>query len=63
VPQEIDTAGQMADLNPEAIFAIPDTAAAQILSDDGGVRIDGEACKDLDDDSEKSFRSIVFVPG
>ena len=35
------------DLRPEGLFAIPQTAAIQLLSDDGGITIDGFECKAL----------------
>ena len=39
---------------PEAIFAMPD-GAIHVLSDDGGVMVDGERCKDADKE-KRSFR-------
>ena len=41
-------------LFPEAIFAMPD-GSIHILSDDGGVMVDGERCKDADK-AKRSFR-------
>jgi hypothetical protein len=45
-------------LHPEALFEIPGTASVQVLSDDGGVRVGGVACKDLPR-GRRSFRSII----
>lgn len=46
------------DLSPEALFAWPD-GSLQVLSDDGGLVIDGKRCKDLDR-SERRFRSTTL---
>ena len=46
-------------LRPEALFEIPGTDQVQILSDDGGVKAGGIACKDRPVD-EQSFRSITL---
>jgi hypothetical protein len=48
-------------LRPEALFAIPNSDTVQVLSDDGGVEIDGKACKDQDE-ARQSFRSITVKP-
>jgi hypothetical protein len=49
------------NFRPEALFAIPQTAMVQILSDDGGVTMDGMRCKDLEK-SRQSFRSMTVKP-
>ena len=43
---------------PEALFVVPNTTLLQILSDDGGVKVDSTDCKDLDA-SRQTFRSIT----
>jgi hypothetical protein len=47
----------LGNLRPEALFAIPDSNRAQLLSDDGGVVINGIECKKLSPASQ-SFRSL-----
>ncbi len=49
------------DLRPEAQFAIPHTGQVQLLSDDGGVTIDGIECKKLPA-SRQTFRSLIVTP-
>jgi hypothetical protein len=49
------------DLRPEALFAIPHTSQVQLLSDDGGVTIDGVKCKKLPA-SRQTFRSLIVTP-
>jgi len=49
------------DLRPEALFAIPQTDRVQLLSDDGGVKMSGVACKNLPA-SRQTFRSLTFKP-
>lgn len=51
----------LGDLRPEALFAIPGTNALQLLSDDGGVVIDGQACKRLPAERQ-TFRSTIVTP-
>ncbi|MCC6196167.1 MAG: DUF3616 domain-containing protein [Burkholderiales bacterium] len=46
------------DLRPEALFAIPQSSNVQLLSDDGGVRIDGAECKKLPA-ARQAFRSLT----
>lgn len=46
-------------LRPEALFAVPDSDAVQILSDDGGVEVNGIACKDRPNVAQ-SFRSRLL---
>jgi hypothetical protein len=52
---------ELRDLRPEALFAIPQTANVQLLSDDGGVKIDGVECKKLPAD-QQTFRSLIITP-
>lgn len=44
------------DFNPEAIVAWDDRPELLVLSDDGGVELDGDPCKHLKDASRKQFR-------
>jgi hypothetical protein len=44
------------DFNPEAFFTPEERDEFMVLSDDGSRSVDGERCKDLDDDDRKSFR-------
>lgn len=46
------------DLRPEALFTIPGSNRIQLLSDDGGVRTGGVACKKLPLPSQ-TFRSLT----
>ena len=48
-------------LRPEALFAWPESGEAQVLSDDGGVRIAGVECKTLPA-AQRAFRSLVVRP-
>lgn len=48
-------------LNPEALFAVPQTDTVQVLSDDGGEDVEGVACK-KQKKSKQSFRSIIVTP-
>ena len=48
------------NLRPEALFVVA-PGTVQILSDDGGVMIDGNECKDLDE-TRQVFRSITIKP-
>jgi hypothetical protein len=43
-------------LNPEGFFSPEDREEILLLSDDGGVEIDGKECKRLEDPSHKRFR-------
>ena len=57
-PLDVDFKG----LGPEALFEIPGKHHVQVLSDDGGVKVGGVACKKLPA-KERSFRSLtVDVP-
>lgn len=49
------------DLRPEALFAIPQTASVQLLSDDGGLQVEGVECKRLSP-ARQTFRSLTFTP-
>lgn len=46
-------------LGPEALFEIPGTQTVQVLSDDGGVKVGGVACKKLPA-KDRSFRSLTL---
>jgi Protein of unknown function (DUF3616) len=48
-------------LRPEAMFEVPGTSTLQILSDDGGIKTHGIACKDRPP-TEQSFRSLTLKP-
>jgi len=48
-------------LRPEALFALPGTPSVQLLSDDGGVEVNGVNCKDRPA-AERSFRSVTLQP-
>ena len=49
------------DLRPEALFALPGSNLAQLLSDDGGLVIGGVECKKLPA-ADQSFRSLTITP-
>ena len=50
----------LGSLRPEAVFALPDAAGLQLLSDDGGVRgVDGIECK-ARPPGQRAFRSLRF---
>jgi hypothetical protein len=49
-------------MQPEALFAIPQSNKIQILSDDGTLHTGDGPCKDLKDKSRQSFRSIIIKP-
>ena len=48
------------DLRPEALFQRPKTQLLQVLSDDGGLKRGGVACKDLDA-ARRVFRSTTLA--
>jgi hypothetical protein len=48
-------------MRPEALMAIPQSDRVQLLSDDGGILVDGIECKKLPNDKQ-SFRSVTFTP-
>lgn len=48
------------ELRPEALFAIPRMARVQLLSDDGGVVINGVECKTLPA-ARQAFRSLMVA--
>lgn len=50
---------ELGTLRPEALLAIPDTNDLMLLSDDGGVLVDGKPCKDLRA-SQQTFRTITI---
>jgi hypothetical protein len=51
----------LGSLRPEALFAVPNTAKVQLLSDDGGVVNAGVECKKLPA-AKQTFRSLVVTP-
>ena len=51
----------LSNLRPEALFARPGKPQVQLLSDDGGVLVDGVACKQLPAEQQR-FRSTTFNP-
>ena len=55
------TGSDLKDLRPEALFALPGSNRAQLLSDDGGVVIGGIECKKLPE-ANQSFRSLTIMP-
>ena len=64
--QAADAATPVADidlkeLRPEALFAIPGSGRVQLLSDDGGVKIDGVECKKLPA-AHQTFRGLAITP-
>ena len=48
------------DLRPEALFAIPGDKRVRLLSDDGGIEIDGVECKRLPA-ARQTFRSLTVT--
>ncbi len=52
-------AADLGTLRPEALFAVPQAARVQLLSDDGGVRFAGIECKALPM-QRQSFRSLTL---
>ena len=55
------TGTDLKNLRPEALFAVPGSQQAQILSDDGGVPVDGAECKRLPAEGQ-GFRSETITP-
>lgn len=49
----------LGDLRPEALIQIPGTRSIQLLSDDGGVLVDGIECK-LAPVARRTFRSLII---
>ena len=49
------------DLRPEALFATGSGNDVQLLSDDGGIRVNGIECKKLPQAQHK-FRSLIIKP-
>lgn len=56
-PQRVET--DLGALRPEALFQIPQTHRGQLLSDDGGIHVDGVECKQLPRE-QRSFRSLTL---
>jgi Protein of unknown function (DUF3616) len=52
---------ELGSLRPEALFAVPNTAKVQLLSDDGGVVTAGVECKKVPA-AKQTFRSLVVTP-
>lgn len=50
----------LGDLRPEALFQWPQTQQLQVLSDDGGVLLQGKPCKDLGA-GRRSFRATTLT--
>ncbi len=48
-------------LRPEALFAVPGTSDLALVSDDGGIEVDGRECKKLAR-SKQSFRMLQVAP-
>lgn len=57
----VRVAVDLGTLRPEALFAIPGTQSIVLVSDDGGVLVDGRECKDLKA-SKQSFRTLTLTP-
>lgn len=55
-PVRIDV--DLAAYNPEATFSPDGGARMMVLSDDGGVEVDGVPCKQVKDDARKRFRGV-----
>jgi hypothetical protein len=55
------TGSDFKDLRPEALFALPDSDRAQLLSDDGGIIVGGVECKKLPE-ADQAFRSLTVTP-
>jgi hypothetical protein len=49
-------------MQPEALFALPQSDKVQVLSDDGTLGTGKGRCKKLKDKSRQSFRSIIIKP-
>jgi hypothetical protein len=52
---------KLGPLRPEGLFAIPGTKQVQLISDDGGVVVDGVECKKLPE-AKQGFRSLIVEP-
>lgn len=57
----VPVALELGTLRPEALFAVPGTASIELLSDDGGILVDGRECKDLER-SKQAFRALTVRP-
>lgn len=53
-------AADLQTLRPEAVFEVPGTNSVQILSDDGGLMVNGVACKKLPA-AQRAFRSLMIA--
>ncbi len=51
---------ELKDLRPEAMFVVT-PGMIQILSDDGGMMVNGKECKDLEE-AKQTFRSMLVKP-
>ncbi len=51
----------LGNLRPEALFTIPGTGDIVLLSDDGGIVVDGRECKKRKH-SEQTFRAMTYSP-
>ena len=51
---------ELGTLRPEALFAWPD-GQVTLLSDDGGIKVGKQACKDADK-AKRSFRALDVKP-
>jgi len=51
----------LGSLRPEALFAVPGSGNIVLLSDDGGIVVDGRECKKLRH-SQQTFRAITVSP-
>jgi hypothetical protein len=60
-PVPVPVAEDLGTLRPEALFAVPGTTSIELLSDDGGIRVDGRECKDLKG-SKQMFRGLTLHP-
>lgn len=52
-------AADFTGLRPEALFEWPGLGKLQLLSDDGGVEVEGVACKDLPP-ARQAFRGVML---
>ncbi|NJD25423.1 MAG: DUF3616 domain-containing protein [Betaproteobacteria bacterium] len=58
-PARLAAGVNLGTLRPEALFAIPESDRLLILSDDGGIRLDGIECKKRNA-QEQAFRSLIL---
>jgi hypothetical protein len=57
----VPLSADLRDLRPEGLFAIPGTSSVQLLSDDGGIRVDGAECKSQPM-ARQAFRAMTLTP-